>query len=300
MVVGVGVAGMGFGVSHDALHGSVSRRVWINFLLSLSFPMLGASGYLWRLLHNRVHHTFTNMHPHDEDLQASPLLRLSPGRPRHAVHRWQHVYAWPLYALTTLNWAVLKDFQYMLRRNLGPVTPGPHALRDWAGLILGKVLHFGWTVVLPILILQPVWWHFVLCFLTMHLTAGFLLAIVFQLAHVVEQTAFVPLEREGEPAESWAVHQLRNTCDFARGRRLLTWFVGGLNYQVEHHLFPQVNSTHYAALSPMVEACARRHGVPFHAAPSFVSAVASHARTLRRLGRPGAPVHEPVLTPASS
>ena len=285
VLMGVGWAGIGFGIGHDAGHGAYSNRRWVNRLLGLTFEVLGANAYMWRLTHNGIHHTWTNVPGFDEDLIVSPLLRLSPHSERKWFHRFQTLFALPAYATATLFWVFVKDYKYFLAPRVGPYTGKRHPRYVWLGLALGKVVHFGWTIVLPLLILDVTWWQFLIGYLTVHLTAGVILGVVFMLAHVVEGVEFPAPTETGQMGDTWMVHQLRTTANFARKNRLLAWYVGGLNFQVEHHLFPHVCSVHYGQISPIVEDAARKHGLPYHDNPSIAGAIASHFRVLHRLGR---------------
>lgn len=287
VMMGVGVAGVGFSVAHDALHGAYSSRPWVNRVLGLAFDLLGANGYMWKITHNVIHHTYTNIHGVDEDLTVSPLLRLSPDAPRRPIHRFQHWYALPAYSTSTLFWVFVKDFKYFLQKDLGPYRNRQHPRSEVAILAVTKLLYFGWTIVIPLLVLQVAWWQFGIGFLAMHLTAGTILGVVFQLAHVVEGAEHLLPDEAGTMDSAWMIHEMRTTSNFGRRNRLLSWYVGGLNYQVEHHLFPRVCSVHYPALSGIVESTARECGVPYHAQPTLFAAVRSHFRTLRRLGREG-------------
>jgi len=284
LMSGFGMAGIGFAVAHDALHGGYATRPWVNRMLGYTMDLIGASSYLWKITHNIIHHTYTNIHGTDEDLAVSPLLRLSPHAPRKGYHRYQHFYALPLYAMTTLFWVFLKDYQQLLRKDLGPYVNRSHRPRDVIGLLAGKTLYYGWALVLPLAILPLPWWQVLIGFLLAHVAAGFTLGIVFQLAHVVEKTAHPEPDAAGAMGQHWAVHEMETTANFAPSNRLLGWYVGGLNYQVEHHLFPRVCSIHYPALSRIVEATADRHGLPYHSYRTFTGAIASHLRTLRRFG----------------
>lgn len=284
ILMGVGVAGVGFAVAHDALHGAYSNRPWVNRLLGLSFDLLGANGYMWKITHNVIHHTYTNIHGVDEDLSVSPLLRLSPDAPLRPIHRWQHWYAFAAYSTSTLFWVFVKDYKYFLQKDLGPYQDKRHPPGAVANLLLMKLVYYGWAIVLPLVVLDLAWWQFLIGFLAMHLTAGTILGVVFQLAHVVEGTDHPQPNAEGEMEAAWLVHEMETTSNFARGNRLLSWYVGGLNFQVEHHLFPRVCSVHYPAISPIVERVARRHDIPYHSQPTLRAAIASHRRMLRRLG----------------
>jgi linoleoyl-CoA desaturase len=281
--MGFGMAGVGFALAHDGQHAALSKRPFLNRLAGLTFDVMGVCGYFWRLTHNRIHHMYTNIPGLDEDIDVTPLIRMSPGRPRRAIHRFQHVFAYPIYALLTLSWVLMKDYVYLFRRRMGPFEPVPRPRGIVATVLAGKLVNYAWTIVVPCLVLQPSLGTFLAGYLTVHLTASLVLSVVFQLAHHVEATAY-PQPAEGRVPETWAVHQLRTTADFARGNRLLGWYLGGLNFQIEHHLFPNICSIHYPKMSPIVEACAKRHRLPFHAAPSMWSALCSHTRRLRQLG----------------
>ena len=284
IVIGFGLAGIGFAVAHDALHGGYSTRPAVNRALGYSMDLIGASSYLWKITHNIIHHTYTNIEGTDEDLAVSPLLRLSPHAEHRWYHRYQHLYALVLYAATTLFWVFVKDYQQLLRRDLGPYVNRRHRARDVLGMMTGKALYYTWALVIPLALFPLPWWQVLLGFMIAHLTAGLTLGVVFQLAHVVEKTAHPEPTADGAMTLSWAAHEMHTTANFAPGNRLLGWYVGGLNYQVEHHLFPRVCSIHYPALSRIVQEVAVRHGLPYHSYPTFRSALASHLRTLRQFG----------------
>jgi linoleoyl-CoA desaturase len=284
LVMGVGVAGIGFAISHDALHGAYSANPRINAWLGRSFDLLGANGYMWKITHNVIHHTYTNIDGVDEDLAVSPLLRLSPGAPLRPVHRYQHLYGFATYSMSTLFWVFIKDFKYFMARNLGPYEDKKHPRGEVVNLVLSKLVYYGWAIVVPLMVLRVAWWQFAIGFLAMHLTAGLILGVIFQLAHVVEGTEYPVPDGRGRIEEAWLVHEMATTANFARRSRLLSWYVGGLNYQIEHHLFPRVCSVHYPALSSIVEAVAHKHGMPYHDQPTLAAAIRSHYRMLRKLG----------------
>jgi linoleoyl-CoA desaturase len=283
--VGVGVAGLGFAPCHDGMHGAFTDNRWLTRACGGLFEMLGGNAAHWRLTHNRIHHTFTNITGVDDDLDTSPLLRFSPRAPWRPVHRFQHWYAFPLYSLATLNWLLMKDFSYFFRKEIGGLPNQPRTVGRFAVLLAGKLVAVAWSVILPIAILRPSVGEFLLGFLVMHATAGLILGVVFQLAHASDQVEFPDVIPGGEVEHAWMVHQLRTTSNFATRNRFVGWFVAGLNFQVEHHLFPSVCSVHYPKLAPLVEACAKRHGLPYHAQPTVASAMAAHWRLMRDNGR---------------
>lgn len=286
VLIGFGIAGIGFAVAHDALHGSTSGNPRVNALIGASMDLIGGSSYLWRITHNVIHHTYTNIHGTDEDLAVSPLLRLSPHAPRRWFHRWQHWYALGLYAMTSLFWVFVKDWKYLFARDLGPYRDRRHSARDVAGLLAGKLVYYGWSVVLPFVLIDLPWWQIAAGILVVHLVAGLTLGIVFQLAHVVEETAHPTADADGAMPQGWVVHELATTANFAPSNRFLGWYVGGLNFQVEHHLFPKVCSVHYPHIAPIVRRLAEEHGLPYHSHATFRGAVRSHLRTLRAFGAP--------------
>lgn len=285
IIMGIGMAGIGFSVAHDALHGAYSERAWVNRLVGYSFDLLGANGYMWKITHNVVHHTYTNIQGVDGDLEVSPYLRLSPRSAYRPIHRYQHLYAFAAYSLSTLIWVTLKDFKYFLRGERGPHRGKKLPASEIITLIGFKTLYYAWAIAIPVIVLHLAWWQIVLGFLAFHLSAGIILGIIFQLAHVVEQTAHPMPDASGAMEHAWLLHELETTADFGQQNRLLTWYVGGLNFQIEHHLFPKVCSVHYPALSRIVRELAAKYGMPYHVNPTLRAAIASHIRVLRQLGQ---------------
>ena len=206
IVMGVGMAGIGFGIAHDALHGAYTSNARINGLLGLSFDALGASSYLWKITHNIVHHTYTNIYGVDKDLAVSPLLRLSPNATRHWYHRFQHLYAFGLYACTTLFWVFIKDYQQLLDRDLGPYRDKKHHTSSVLTLLGAKVFYYGYAIVVPLIVLRVPWWQVLIGFAAMHFTAGLILGVVFQLAHVVEGPEHPLPDDAGRMQNDWWLH----------------------------------------------------------------------------------------------
>jgi linoleoyl-CoA desaturase len=116
------------------------------------------------------------------------------------------------------------------------------------------------------------------------------MAVTFQLAHCVEEADFVAPEQLSASRRVWAVHEVETTVDFCPRNPLLTWVLGGLNFQIEHHLFPGIPHTHYARIAEIVQRNALRHGVRYTVHRSLREALRSHYRHLRTLGRMGLPV----------
>ncbi len=288
VVMGIGMAGIGFSIAHDALHGAYSSKSWVNKILGFSFDFLGANGYIWKITHNVIHHTYTNIYGKDEDLDVAGFIRLCPHAPYKKIHRIQPYLAFFAYSLATISWVLFKDYYQFSRTKLGPYIGKKHPVSEWAILIIGKIVYYGYFFVLPALLLNIAWWQLLIGYLVVHLTAGLILGIVFQLAHTVEQTSFPVVNEENVIEQSWMIHEMETTADFARNNRFLSWYIGGLNFQIEHHLFPRVCSIHYPQISPIVEEVANKYGVPFHSHETFGAAIKSHYRTLKKFSVPPA------------
>lgn len=295
MVLGLVIAGLGFNVGHDAVHGAYASNRKVNKVLGFVFDVLGASSYNWSRAHNVVHHTFTNVPGTDHDLEPGPFLLLHPRPNPPLIYRLQHLFAFPLYAFTMIVWVFKKDFVQIFDRSM----TGRGATRGGVvSMVLGKLLHFSIFLGLPMQLAPYAWWAVLVGYFVMLATVGFTLAVVFQLAHVVEGPQFPAPDAEGRLAEGWATHQLRTTANFSQGSAVASFFLGGLNNQVEHHLLPGICHIHYAALAPVVRACASDHGLPYLTSGTFFQALASHVRTLYRLGRPAGPAPQRLAVTA--
>jgi len=289
VLMGLGMAGIGLSVMHDANHGSYSKYPAVNTFLSYTLNMLGGHNINWQMQHNTLHHTFTNIEGHDEDIDAPAfMLRFSPHSDRYKIHRFQFLYAWLFYGMLTLMWSTTKDFKQLNRyRNMGLLDTYKKSYgKQLFIIILSKMLYFAYMIVLPLLVLDVTWWQFIIGFVVMQFISGLLLSAIFQSAHVVEETKFPMPDKSGNIENDWAVHQLYTTANFAPKSRIFSWFVGGLNYQVEHHLFPSVCHIHYRRISKIVKSTAKEFNFPYHSQPTFVSALWSHTKMLWRLGRP--------------
>ena len=152
-------------------------------------------------------------------------------------------------------------------------------------VISWKVISFGFVLVLPIIMAPQAWWVVILAFISMHFVTGLLITTVFQLAHIVPTTEYPLPDEEGVVEGDWASHQLFTTSNFSPKSRLFSWFIGGLNYQIEHHLLPNICHVHYRKISHIVAQTAKEYGLPYHNEHNFISAVGEHFKMLRHLGR---------------
>ncbi|MDR4493292.1 MAG: fatty acid desaturase [Nitrospirales bacterium] len=276
---------IGFNIFHDSIHQSFSGNPTINLLLARgSCALLGVSRYFWRYKHNVLHHSFTNVFQWDDDLETRGCLRMSPRQPWEKKFKHQHVYCWFLYSLATIEWIFVKDFIHYFTMRINPFQPYPPMSKlDKIEFWTSKMAYFTVFLGLPFL-MQPVW-TCVAGLMIFHLTLGLSVTLIFNLAHVMEKPSFpVPKGVTLPTFESeWAIHQLATTVNFGRDNRLLTWFSGCLNYQIEHHLFPKVSHTHYPEMSLILKRTAQEFGLPYHDYPTYLSALKSHFRTLKWL-----------------
>jgi linoleoyl-CoA desaturase len=290
LCMGLGMVGLGTSVMHDAQHGTYSSKKIVNEIIGATIEVIGGYSVTWKIQHNVLHHTFTNITGWDEDMDSIKLLRFSPRQPRYWYHKYQHIYAWFFYMMMTLFWMSAKDYLQALRYNKRGLLDLQHVSLKQAllRLTLSKLFYYGYVIVLPLLFSGVTWHHVVFGFLAMHLLAGFFLACVFQPAHIMDTCGFEePVEAENQKCmeNSWAVHEMSNTANFAPDNKLLSWFIGGLNFQIEHHLFTHVCHVHYPKIVPIVKKTAQEFGIPYHEQPTFRKALKEHHKTLKKLGK---------------
>ena len=290
IVLGLAVAAIGFNIQHDGGHRAYSERPWVNRVMALTLDLMGGSCYFWDWKHNSIHHTFPNVNGQDDDINLGFLGRLSPQQRRYWFHRLQGIYLWLLYGFLAIKWHLVDDFQQIATGYIGGhKIPRPKG-KDLFMFIAGKVVFFSMAFGIPMLLHR--WWAVLAVYALAAFVSGVVLSVVFQLAHCVEEAEFpvpVPVEGGSERLQTeWAIHQVQTTVDFARGNWLLCWFLGGLNFQIEHHLFHKICHVHYPALSKVVEEACKEFGVQYNAHKSFFSAVRSHFNFLVEMGRPPA------------
>lgn len=285
-IIGIGKAGIGMCVMHDANHGSSSPSKTVNKIFGNTMYLLGASNFAWKIQHNVLHHTYTNVYDMDEDIDNKFIIRLSPYADLKKFHKYQYIYALPLYCFLTIA-VLVKDYSQVLSYTSKNFQFKANTTQAKELLILSitKLLYLTCALLLPYLLLDITWWQLLIGFCVTHFTTGFILSIVFQLAHVLENTEHHHIPEDNDHLENtWAVHQLRTTADFAHNNKLLSWYIGGLNFQIEHHLFPHICHVHYPAISKIVKSTAKEFNLPYNESPTFLSAVISHIKMLKELG----------------
>jgi linoleoyl-CoA desaturase len=284
LIMGGLTAAIGFNVMHDGGHGSFSPSKTWNKIASFSANALGASAIMWNNKHNIIHHTYTNIDGIDDDIEIKPLLRMCPTQKKYVIHRFQHIYVWILYTLLLLVWLFISDYTKYFRQKVGDVAIKKMSGYDHFAFWAAKLGYAFMMIALPIYLLGFVSW--LVGFLVMVLFAGFVLSIVFQLAHTVEETAFPVAAIDTNKIENeWAIHQIETTANFATKNKLISWLVGGLNFQIEHHLFPKISHIHYPAISQIIKNTCEEFNIKYIEYKKMRHAIASHSNYLRKMGR---------------
>ena len=283
-------AAVGFNIQHDANHNAffattTKRLSRANRLVGWSTFVLGADANRWIYRHNTLHHGSPNVVGTDSDINLGLLARLAPFQRRYFWHRYQHIYLWPLYCFTVLE-IMFNDLAALAGASRHSRT-SRHS--RWSGATVAVFTKLGFfAVMLGLPMLNHPFWVAAVMTLSTMFAVGFLLGVVFQSAHIVEGAEFA--ETGSRPPYQWHEWQVRSSLDFSHGSgplsRLLRWYIGGLDHQTEHHLFPRVPHTAYPLIAPVVSAVCAEYQIPRNVQPSFHSAVASHFRHIRAMGRP--------------
>ena len=300
IVMGLGMSGIGMVTMHDANHGTFSKHKWVNRFFGNSMYLLGGYPPNWRYQHNTLHHGYTNIEGHDEDIAPLGILRLSPHRPLKKIHRFQDIYAWLLYSLMTFSWIIAKDFKRFKKyKQMGAKLSNKRKSKSLlVDIILSKVFYYIVFLIIPLLTIPVSWYWVIIGFLLMDFTSGLVLSSIFQTAHVVPTSEYPVPDENGELDNNWAVHQLYTTCNYAPKSTIFSWLIGGLNYQVEHHLFPNISHIHYRNISGIVQAKAKKYGLPYHVNKNFASAVWQHTKMLKLLGKGQSKINR-LLSPST-
>lgn len=284
VLLGLVVAAIGFNIMHDGAHGSFSQNKTINLIAAFSLNFLGGNSFMWNIKHNVIHHAYTNIDGVDDDIDIKPWMRMSRTQPRYAIHKYQHIYFWFLYSLLYILWVFVLDYQKYFKGHIGAMPLKRMKVGDHISFWGFKVLNLFLYIIIPVFTVGFTAW--LIGFLIFSLVAGLVISIVFQLAHTVEHTHFpLPEVDTGKMEDEWAIHQLKTTANFAPKSKLISWYVGGLNFQIEHHLFPKVSHIHYPQISKIIKQTCKEFGVEYIEYPKMRYAVASHIAFLREMGR---------------
>jgi linoleoyl-CoA desaturase len=284
VLLGMVVAGIGFNIMHDGAHGSFSKFKWVNNIAAMTLNLIGGSSFMWNVKHNVIHHAYTNVDGVDDDIDIQPWMRMSTTQPKRVMHRYQHYYFWFLYAMLYIMWIFVLDYQKYFKGKIGDMPFKKMSLSDHLVFWGFKAAYLFLFIGLPVYIVGFISW--LTGFLIFSVITGFVISIIFQLAHTVEHTAFpVPHDQTGKLDDEWAIHQLKTTANFAPKNKLISWLVGGLNFQIEHHLFPKVSHVHYPAIRKIIKQACQEFNVPYIEYSRLRHALISHVSFLKQMGR---------------
>jgi linoleoyl-CoA desaturase len=284
VLLGCVVSAIGFNVMHDGAHGSFSKHKSINSFAAFTLNVLGGSSFMWNVKHNIIHHAFTNVDGMDDDIDIEPWMRMSSTQKKYRMHRFQHVYFWVLYSMLYILWIFVLDYQKYFKSRIGNMPLKKMGIADHLVFWSFKLFNLFLFVALPIALLGFVNW--LVGFLIFTCVAGLVLSLVFQLAHTVEHTAFpMPDEATNRMEDEWAIHQIKTTANFATKNKVVSWLVGGLNFQIEHHLFPKISHIHYPQISKIIKQACQEYGIEYIEYAKVRYAIASHVSFLKEMGR---------------
>ncbi|MDA3614635.1 fatty acid desaturase family protein [Polluticaenibacter yanchengensis] len=283
IVLGFAISAIGFNIMHDGSHGSFSNRPWVNTAAAFTLSVLGGSAFMWNNKHCIIHHTYTNVHDLDDDLDAGIFLRLSEHQKKYKMHSFQHYYFWFMYMQLYLFWILFSDYKKYFTRKIGDMPLKKMSVMDHILFWKFKVINLSLFAIIPIWMVGFTPW--LIGFLVTTQIGGLVLSLVFQLAHTVEDTTFPLPDDANKMEDEWVVHQLKTTANFATKSKIVCWFVGGLNFQVEHHLFPKISHIHYPAISKIIKQACAEYGIVYNEYPRVYQAVASHVSHLRHLAK---------------
>lgn len=277
---------IGFSVMHDANHGSYSTNSKLNdFLGLIASNGLGANSFFWKQKHNIIHHTYTNVDGIDDDIAKSPIIRQCESQTWVPMHKIQHIYLTPVYSLSSIFWIFVMDFTKYFKRKIYTTDAWEMNTKEHIIFWVTKLYYLTVFIIIPIISFG--WLGWLIGFFAVNMAMGLTLSFVFQLAHVVENTEFehIPLDTTKHLETAWAEHQIKTTANFAMNNKMISWFVGGLNFQIEHHLFPKISHVHYLAISKIVQQKCKEFNLPYNYYPTMSEALASHFRVMYQLGR---------------
>lgn len=280
--MGLGQIFVFLNIAHDANHNAISNNRLVNKSLSYVLDLCGISSYMWRTMHNKGHHSVMNIHGEDEGIIAHGIFRFTPHAPWKKMHRYQHIYVFFMYWITTLDYLFVKDLEYLLLKNNKHVQDVSIPAKEYAIIIGSKIFYLFYMIALPVLLLGFSVWQVILVFLITHFITGMIAAWIIQIAHLLDVNQFPETRHELDFVD----HIFATTTDYSTRSRIANVICGGLNHHVVHHLFPHVAHTHYPPLTKIVKKTAAEFGVDYRENPSMYQAIVHHLRLLKILGKP--------------
>jgi linoleoyl-CoA desaturase len=268
-------------IAHDSNHNAISSVPSINKTLNYVFDICGISSYMWRILHHRGHHSCINLQGEDDALTGRGIFRFTPHEPRARWHRFQHLYALFFYAMFSLDYVFVRDFECFFFPTHDYLKSAKHPVKEYAILFAGKAFYFTYMLILPVVLLRRSPLLVAAAFVLVHLIVGLSVSLVFQTTHTIDSTYF-PLSRN--EFDNSVYHIFATTADYATSNPVVSWLAGGLNHHIAHHLCPYVCHTHYAPLTRIVRETAEEFRIPYRQHPTMTRAIWHHLILLKQLG----------------
>ncbi|MBK9731618.1 MAG: acyl-CoA desaturase [Chitinophagaceae bacterium] len=262
-------------VVHESMHGALFAGKKLNAMAGHWLEWSGTSSYFWRKRHLQMHHPYPNIVGWDLDIEQSGLIRLSQQEPYRKYHRLQQFYLPVMYLFFSLNWFISRDTKdYRRWKSVIPKWVLPL-------MILCKFNHLFFMIALPAIVSPTMWISVLSGFLIMHFTMSGLAVMALLTAHVGEDAEFPRPDENGHMTDTWAIHQVRTTHDFATDNKMVNFLFGGFNFHVAHHLFPSTSHIHYAAITSIIQKTADEFGVEYKC-EKLGEALVSHFHLLHK------------------
>lgn len=276
---------IGFSFGHDASHNTAFRNKRANQVLHfLSFLTVGIDPLLWGLRHLRSHHLYANVEGSDIDIDKNPFLRLAPSHPWSKKHRYQHLYAPFVYMLALLHSVFTGDWIYLFSPDYDWMRKGVRRLDLYLRFFLFKVCYFALVLGLPIAFGNFSAGFVLLTFATTSAFTSLVFVVMLVGTHFFEDADYV--ESEGDQLDSsWAIHQLKTSCDWNPESGWARLLSGGSNCHAAHHLFPNICHTHYSEINRIIAETTAEYELPYHKM-TLPEMMKSHFRHLRKMGIP--------------
>jgi linoleoyl-CoA desaturase len=268
-------------IPHDSNHNAISSVASVNKILNYVFDVCGINSYMWRILHHRGHHSCINLQGEDDALTGRGIFRFTPHEPRARWHRFQHIYALFFYAMFSLDYVFVRDFESFFFPKHDYLKRTEHPAREYAILFAGKAFYLTYMLILPVVLLGKSPLLVAAAFVLVHLIIGLTVSLVFQTTHTIDTTYFPASRSE---FDNGVYHIFATTADYATSNPVVGWLAGGLNHHIAHHLCPFVCHTHYAPLTRIVQETADEFGVPYRQHPTMTRAIWHHLILLKQLG----------------
>ncbi|MFN6377942.1 MAG: fatty acid desaturase family protein [Flavobacteriales bacterium] len=275
---------IGFSLGHDAAHNTALKNRTANQTIHFfSFLTAGVDPLLWGLRHIRSHHVYANVEGSDIDIDKNPFLRLAPSHPWKRKHAFQHIYAPFIYMLALLHSVFIGDWIYLFSAEYKWMRKGINKAQLILRFMLFKITYFSLVLILPSILTDLSFGFIFFTFVSTSAFTSLLFVVMLVGTHFFYEAEYY--QPKGDHLESsWAVHQLRTSCDWNPNNKLARFFSGGSNCHAAHHLFPNICHTHYDQINAIIASTTQEFGFPYHT-KTLSKMLVSHFKHLRKMGQ---------------